>query len=164
MQFKDLQTKVEQWAEERGIFQKGSPSKQLVKTHEEINELLKAIENNDNKERIDAIGDVMVTIIIYSKIKGISLERYHEREFSDSKIELINDLIAELLDKWTALYFSEKTSEKVSPKNLYVYDIILYLNAIANFYDVKLLDCLESAYSEIKDRKGIMKNGEFIKQ
>ena len=35
---------------------------------------------------------------------------------------------------------------------------------IAEFYNLDFIDCVESAYKEIADRKGVVKNGTFIKE
>jgi len=44
------------------------------KTIEEANELLKAVQENNDAEIVDAIGDVMVTIIIQSHMNGLRVE------------------------------------------------------------------------------------------
>ena len=62
-----LQTDIEKWAEEKGILDKATPMAQALKTLEETTELCTAINNNDRPEIIDAIGDIMVTLIIQAK-------------------------------------------------------------------------------------------------
>lgn len=42
-------------------------------------------------------------------------------------------------------------------------DCIVVLVMIARLKGVTLLECLETAYNDIKDRKGVMHNGVFIK-
>ena len=71
---KKLITKVEQWANDKGILSKATPMKQALKTQEECLELLNAIEDNDILEIKDAIGDITVTLIIQCKMKGIDFE------------------------------------------------------------------------------------------
>lgn len=71
--FEDLEKKVIDWAREKGILQKATRMKQGLKTLEEVNELLSAIEDNDRPEIIDALGDVLVTIIIQAKMNNLSL-------------------------------------------------------------------------------------------
>jgi hypothetical protein len=39
-----------------------------------------------------------------------------------------------------------------------------FLNDAAAKYNLKLLDCMEAAYNVIKDRKGKMVNGTFVKE
>jgi NTP pyrophosphatase (non-canonical NTP hydrolase) len=64
---------VEEWAAAKGILSAASPMAQMVKTHEEVNELMKAVLTNDSDEIIDGLGDVMVTLIIQAKMQGLDL-------------------------------------------------------------------------------------------
>lgn len=43
-------------------------------------------------------------------------------------------------------------------------DCIVVLTNLAELCDLKIEDCIESAYNEIKNRKGGMQNGTFIKE
>ena len=65
---------VEQWAEEKGILSKATPLTQAVKTQEEVNELYHAILDDNRDEIKDAIGDIMVTLIIQCKMQGMDLQ------------------------------------------------------------------------------------------
>ena len=87
-----------QWAKERNIFVGGTPVGQATKTLEEAVELLDAINKRSTAEIADAIGDIMVTLIIQAKM-------------------------------WK-----------------------LDMNA-----------CIEQAYNQIKDRRGVMRDGKFLK-
>ena len=69
-----LEKQVEQWAKDKGILDKATPMAQALKTLEETTELLIAINNNDRDEIIDAIGDIMVTLIIQCKMQDLTLE------------------------------------------------------------------------------------------
>lgn len=70
----ELEMLVEEWAEEKGILEKGNPYAQANKTLEEVLELKDAIETNNRKEIVDALGDIMVTLIIQAKMQNVSLE------------------------------------------------------------------------------------------
>lgn len=74
MEYKELEKLVIEWADDRGIFEKGTPSAQCDKTLEEVMELSTALHNNDREETIDALGDILVTIIIQAEMQGLSLE------------------------------------------------------------------------------------------
>ncbi len=68
----ELEKKVIEWASEKGILEKSNPKAQLTKTLEEVDELVEAI-NDDNKAEVeDAIGDVIVTLIIQAELWGLS--------------------------------------------------------------------------------------------
>lgn len=62
--------KIEAWAEDRGIT---SPQSQLLKFFEEGGELASALLKNKEEEEKDAVGDVLVTLIIYCKLRNINL-------------------------------------------------------------------------------------------
>lgn len=89
MQYKDLEKRVINWAELKGILKHANPINQLEKTEEEVQELRDAIfaqHNNleffrDSKGRLkntsdeikDALGDVLVTIIIGAEMNNLCL-------------------------------------------------------------------------------------------
>jgi NTP pyrophosphatase (non-canonical NTP hydrolase) len=70
----ELEACIEQWAEDKGILHKATPIKQAMKTQEEVTELCNAILDNDKDEIKDAIGDIVVTLIIQVKMQGITIE------------------------------------------------------------------------------------------
>jgi NTP pyrophosphatase (non-canonical NTP hydrolase) len=43
-------------------------------------------------------------------------------------------------------------------------DIVVVLTNLAEFNDLKIERCIETAYNQIKSRKGIMSNGTFVKE
>jgi NTP pyrophosphatase (non-canonical NTP hydrolase) len=90
---------IRDWAQERGIYEKGDPKTQYAKLIEEAGELARAILKSNDVEFIDAIGDCVVVLTNLAKLKGYNIE-----------------------------------------------------------------DCINSAYSEIANRKGQMIGGTFVKQ
>jgi len=89
---------IREWAEQRGLYEKGDAKTQLIKLQEEMGELAKATLENDKPEIIDAIGDMVVV-----------------------------------------------------------------LTNLAHLNEVHIETCISAAYNEIKDRKGKMNNGTFVK-
>jgi NTP pyrophosphatase (non-canonical NTP hydrolase) len=71
---KQLIKQVEEWAEAKGILAHATTLRQAEKTLEETNELICAILNEDSAEIKDAIGDIIVTIIIQAKMQGLTIE------------------------------------------------------------------------------------------
>lgn len=69
-----LSSLIEQWAEEKGILSKATPLTQAIKTKEEVDELYRAILDDNRDEIKDAIGDIMVTLIIQCKMQGMDLQ------------------------------------------------------------------------------------------
>lgn len=71
---KQLINNVEQWAADKGILEHATTLRQAEKTLEECQELICAILNEDRAEIKDAIGDVVVTLIIQCKMQEMDLE------------------------------------------------------------------------------------------
>lgn len=71
--YNELEALVIAWAKQKGILENGTPIAQVAKTVEEVDELIDAIANNDRAEVIDALGDILVTIIIQAEMQGLKL-------------------------------------------------------------------------------------------
>ena len=65
MTFSELNERVLVWAHEKGILEKATKFKQAQKTH--------AIGADDKDEIKDAIGDVLVTIIIQAEMNDLDI-------------------------------------------------------------------------------------------
>lgn len=99
MSYAEVEMDVLRWGEARGIVKNGKAISQAIKTLEETTELLDAINRKNLVDAKDAVGDVVVTLIMVCAI-----------------------------------------------------------------LDLNLVDCLQGAYEEIKDRKGYLTpEGTFIK-
>jgi len=70
----ELEKLIHQWATDKGIFANSTPIKQALKTQEEVTELLNAIVDKDQYEVKDAIGDIVVTVIIQAHMHGYGLQ------------------------------------------------------------------------------------------
>ena len=73
MKYQELEALVIAWAAQKGIFENGTTMKQAEKTHEEVLELISAINDDDHEEVVDALGDILVTIIIQAEMQGLKL-------------------------------------------------------------------------------------------
>jgi len=98
MELKNEFQSIRDWAEERGIYEKGDQKTQTLKLLEEAGELAKAILKKDQEELKDAIGDCVIVLVNLSVLSALNFE-----------------------------------------------------------------DCINSAYNTIKNRKGKMQNGTFVK-
>jgi len=65
---------IREWAQTRGLYDKGNPTTQYVKLQEEAGELAKALLKNDEPEVIDAIGDIVVVLTNLAHLKGYRIE------------------------------------------------------------------------------------------
>lgn len=73
MSYSKYEGKVLQWGMDRGIVQHGKPLGQAIKTLEEVTELLDAINRGDMPEIKDAVGDIVVTLIMCCATLDIDL-------------------------------------------------------------------------------------------
>lgn len=65
---------IRDWAKERGIYEKGNIDTQFEKLIEEVNELKEGIENENDDEIIDAIGDCVVVLTNMAALNGVPIE------------------------------------------------------------------------------------------
>jgi hypothetical protein len=163
---------IQEWAKERGIFDKSTPFHQLLKTHEEVGELIKACYDDDLPAIQDAIGDVMVTLINYCyfvfKNKGYAIEIINARymfdsfEWSSTKNYLvyITRLLIILFNEEFLLQENSNHTRNVFFRLSHISQLI---EKIAQDNNTTIEECLNIAYNEIKNRKGIIINGKFIK-
>lgn len=148
-----LQAQVIDWAEERGIYEKSDAYMQLLKTGEEILELLGAIHRNDLEEIKDALGDIQVCLINFCEFKGWD---YIEL-FENIPVPIGSFPVPYLLGSLNgALHYKEERD--------YVCKLVGNMKTLALINNLNLVDCLESAYNVIKNRKGKMINGQFVKE
>lgn len=80
--YQELEALVIVWAEQKGILEHGNPEAQYEKTIEEVHELGIAIENDNREETIDALGDILVTIIIQAEMQGLKLTECLESAYN----------------------------------------------------------------------------------
>jgi NTP pyrophosphatase (non-canonical NTP hydrolase) len=85
MILEELVARVAQWGHDRKITVNGRPITQGIKTLEECHELLEAINRNDIYEIRDAIGDIMVTLIMQAELQGFPLEECLHQAYSEIK-------------------------------------------------------------------------------
>lgn len=134
------------WADAKGILTKESSPKQFLKIVEESGETCQAILKNDRDKIIDGIGDMAVTIIIYSEQVDMKIDYkalfYNFRKRSHS--EIMSSVLSFIIEGHPKYAFST-------------------LYELAESLDLSLEECLESAWNEIKDRTGKTVNGIFIK-
>lgn len=164
---------IQEWAKERGIFEKGNVLNQLFKSREEFNELVEAYFTNDKEALIDAIGDLLITLInvhfFYEKSQKdfvLPFEMYYLSSINKMKhiipqreqtpfgmIKRLNVLIFNFLEDIDSEYLYKKNLKKVL--------FVVYL--LCEYSNLNPIECLNIAYNEIKNRTGKMINGKFVK-
>ena len=73
MTYANIEMKIIQWGEARGIVQNATAMSQAIKTLEETTELISALNQNNIDETKDAIGDIVVTLIMACAVLDIDL-------------------------------------------------------------------------------------------
>ena len=63
---------IREWADERGLYDKGDVKTQYLKLVEEVGELGSAILDEDYSEQVDAIGDIVVVLTNLAELAGPS--------------------------------------------------------------------------------------------
>lgn len=71
--YTELERGVISWAIDREIIPNSTPMAQGIKTLEEVTELLSATQRNFRGEMQDAYGDILVTLIVGSRLAGFEL-------------------------------------------------------------------------------------------
>ena len=159
------------WAEERNLLTQGDVFMQLEKSREENSELTKAITKYEKgnaqayEEIKDAIGDVYVTLVVASDIHGLPVYEIFKnvefREYDSYHWQHYTNLLR-VFD--CELYLScvyENSQRYNTPETLNNY--VDFLNSVAVEYNFTLVECIEYAYNQIKERTGKIVDGTFVK-
>ena len=162
--FEYLIGKCTKWSKDRNIIKGSTALDQSIMLVEELGELATGI-RKDNKELIiDAIGDLVVVLngIALQSVKE-DLKSYSKYIYGTDQTEFcIKQDLAALCKSVAVL----NTGLSSNPKRVLadkIHNVLADLNYICIRLDLSLDECLEHSYDEIKDRKGIMFNGSFIK-
>lgn len=163
---------IHQWAKERKIYEQLTPFDELLKTHEEVGELIKACYDNDKSAIQDAIGDVMVTLINYCyfvfKNKDFAIEIINARYMFDSfegssTINYLGYITKTLIVLFNEEFLLQENSNHTRNVFFRLSHISQLIEKIAQDNNTTLEECLNIAYNEIKNRKGRIINGKFVK-
>jgi len=169
---------VNQWAKDKGIHEKGNFFTLIMKTYEEIGEIIESLDKNDKEALSDGIGDSVITLVnaswflgddkfksfIEKKDVGINFIKtnYGENSLKVSVENIIKDLMSEL-----ASIFMEYVNVK-NPNfesiEFSITKILSNLEVLCYNYKLDFTECLNGAYEIISKRTGHMSsNGQFIK-
>lgn len=155
----DLTEKIEQWAEDRNLHT-ANPVKQYDKLVEEFGELMKGINKQDMDMIKDSIGDMYVVMVIMSMQTNSSMVKLLE----DGGIETVrptHDTVEYML---MLSDLGQILSDGISFVIPQIFEINKQLIRTSGEYYLDFTDCVALAYDEIKDRKGKMIDGKFVKE
>lgn len=152
---------IQKWAIDRDLDKKATRDGQIMKTLEEGAELIIGISKGNLALIRDSIGDVFVTLVIGNFITYKNpIDRYVMEELNKKSISCLTPLsLCDYIIRDLKTFSYNKDY-----KGLDVRVMIRALYYTAYTYDLDLIDCVETAYNEIADRKGVVKNGTFIKE
>lgn len=166
---KDLIQQIEQWAEDRNIFNGSTVQKQIFKLAEEVGELFSGHNKNDLDKIRDSVGDSVIVLANLRKMLNIE-ETLHDTYLDSS---YIYDLPEDAFNADESLTWSLKflgclsdcvleEPEEVHNQavNLIFYNLMRYCRAKG----IDIVACTQFAYNQIKHRKGKMINGVFVKE
>lgn len=157
----ELIAKIEQWANDRNIIKGSKPIDQAMKLFSEFGELADNV--GKGRDCRDDIGDVFVVLTIMAKQLGHStIENYEIDLWHENQPEVtLKDRVVLLSEKLTEFCFDAREGDVYHT----VFDaVISQLKTIAIKTGTTLEECVKISYDDIKDRKGIMSNGVFIKE
>lgn len=164
MNFETFQKKVIGWADDRGILKNGNPYTQTLKLISEFGELADALAKDDKDGLIDAIGDCAVVCVILvrmTELEELQLNRTQAEHYPEEV------LIGNALSNLSILAYLAKTEWVEEWMEFYTNVECMFrgLQHIANFCNLDFLDCCNSAWQEISERKGYLnEQGVFIKE
>lgn len=150
------------WSNEKNMFANSTATAQWYKGISEFGELADAIVKDDADGQIDALGDTAVCAANVAYCCGFSAEQVavsitcaiHDIK-SGPHMDDIDYAMRRLMESLRGQVIKGGESE------LLFYNLACVACALGH----DLLDCMEQAWNEIKDRKGFFsKSGAFIKE
>ena len=153
---------IEQWAEERNLIEGSTLQKQFIKLMEEFGELCSGVAKNKPDVIKDSIGDCFVVMVILNKQTNSNFDftplPYLARKGVYVWIEKCVAKFASISEK---INYTGKANRHLE----YDFAYALYcLIKISKEYGLTLESCVQAAWDEIKDRKGRMIDGVFVKE
>ena len=166
----ELNTLILGWAAERQILKNSTPFAQAKKTAEEVMELIQADAKQNINEIKDAIGDIYVTLVVGLGCECHDVPLPSAKEMQSvseyvfpSNAPALRDMVCQLLPD--LFVSSHKCRGYVESYETAVIVMMDMLSHIAKTYGLTLEECVDSAYEQIKDRKGYLReDGVFVKE
>lgn len=171
VEMQQLQEKIVQWAHDRNIVEGSSIYDQAKKLVEETGELFNGINKGKPAVVVDSIGDIAVVITIIEAIhfreQGSPIEfrnQYTKKgsiyqdgeEITLAKTEADIAMLTAGMLADVARYGQNSTIDILEG----IWDALDHYTRLTH---LDLYDCVKAAYDEIKDRKGKLVDGVFVK-
>lgn len=162
---KDLDEKIISWARWRDLDKKGTVEGQVIKTAEEVAELIIGLSKDDKGKIIDSIGDVYVTLVVGNLIQGKGdFEKAFKRAEMDSKNTVRHYGDPDKTEQIINLMIATKDILMLGYTTHTIGFMLMNIMIAAGKKQLSFKNCVESAYQEIKGRKGRIIDGTFVKE
>ncbi len=161
----ELTTLIEQWSKDRKLDTADS-RKQMKKLGEESGELYSGLSKGKEDVIIDSIGDTFVVMVVLSTQKGIDVKEIVKTlESYSNQLQIdIDDVSLSLMHKIGMLANAVRHGTPEYTLMMHIQWTMECLLDVADALGLDITECVEYAYNEIKDRKGEMRDGVFIKE
>lgn len=142
-ELENYQALIIEWAKDKNITTEDCAPKQRLKLIEEVGETASAILKENREEILDGIGDIFIVLTILA-------EQFDEKfELDCLDIDFNEDSLSVLL---SMIIYQEYNVG---------FEVFIEL---CKRLDLDIVECVSSAWGEIKNRKGKTINGVFIKE
>lgn len=159
MQWNDFVSSVRQWSTARGIYEHSTATAQALKACSEAGELCDAVIKGDRAAMVDAVGDVAVCLVNVSALHNCG--GLHVEDGCDEVYSLHHGA-ARVAERCAVASMTLAMDEIADVE---IQEALWSLDDFCNFAGLDFLQCCESAWNEIKDRKGRMvEGGAFVKE
>lgn len=169
MNLNDLIQNIVQWAHDRNIIKGSEPIDQAMKLFSEFGELADNV--GKGRDCRDDIGDVFVVLtIIGEQIRKESMIQSAKINYKplidwseEQQPKSLNNLkeLVVMLNRDLHCLMGEIDTYDARDD---IYWCVACLRRICELKGYTLEECVQIAYNDIKDRKGLMHNGVFIKE
>lgn len=152
-------TKIVKWANDRNLIKGSAPSQQALKLVSEVGELAEATASDNREKQLDGLGDCVVVAVIIAAQYGEDLVELAQHDVMAMMLPGVS------LSPYIALgLLCDAIAKGDRGKAVSLLGcLVVSLDQYALMLGLSLKDGVNRAYDEIKDRKGVMYEGIFIK-
>lgn len=160
------------WARDRNLIEGSSPERQLDKLFEENGEYAGSSARHyvptKRDEMLlkmqDGLGDVFVVVCIMAAQMGVELDFDQMEEYQDEGRNGVLYLALGCLAGLVESEYQNVKDDSILDTPEHFYFAVAAAQAVAKRNGFDFLACIEMAWNEIKDRKGRMVDGVFVKE
>lgn len=151
---------VREWGKNRNLLQPEWLHGQTFKLVSEFGEIAEGMEEHDNDKIMDAFGDTLVVCVIVGECIGrrITEEDLYPNQALSKNCDFTGSLMA--LGRFADAVGKGQVEKQREELGEFARSVSDFCSWASFCVDV----CLENAYDQIKDRRGVMYKGMFIKE